>query len=205
MLDNSNGEAGDIEINCDAASDPFAGTIPEPTSINCDYTGAVYGAGEVTLSPGVYCGWYNFNDRDTVVTFEPGVYILRNGGWNIDGGQWIGKGVSFYFYDNTRLQFNRGVRARMSAPTTGDYAGIYMTERKGLSAGQLVINDNEGFNFEGILYLPSKDFIMNGGATVEARTMSIVARTISFNGAHVSIAVDENATSGTVIGPYLSE
>ena len=205
VLDNSNGAIGPIETNCDAASDPFAGTIAEPSSSSCDFTGGNFGAGAVTLRPGVYCGFYNFNDANIDVTFEPGVYVIRSGAWNINGGRWSGDGVSFYFYDNTRLQFNSGVRATFTAPTTGDYAGVFITEREGLNRGQFIINDTEGFNFDGIVYLPSKDLVMNGGATVDARKMTIVSRTIEFNSSRLIVEVDETSTDGTVIGPYLSD
>ena len=205
ILDNSNGALGPVETNCDAASDPFAGTIPEPSSSSCDFTGGNFGAGAVTLRPGVYCGFYNFNNANINVTFEPGVYVIRSGAWNINGGTWSGDGVSFYFYDNTRLQFNSGVSATFTAPTTGDYTGVFIAEREGLNRGQFVINDTEGFNFDGIVYLPSKDLVMNGGATVDARKMTIVSRTIEFNSSSLIVEVDENSTDGTVIGPYLSD
>lgn len=205
VVNNSNGGIGNLEMNCAAAADPYAGSIPEPTSVNCDYTHGNYNSARMTLYPGVYCGWHNFNNSNAQIEFEPGLYIIRNGGWNVNGGEWSGDDVTFYFNDNnSKIQFNSGVEAEMSAPSTGDYKGIFITERPNLSNGSFIMNDNEGFNFEGVVYLPSKNIVMNGGSTMVARKMILIGDRISFNSSYLSLEVD-NKTAGAVISPYLSE
>ena len=206
ILNNSNGQIGNFELNCEVAPDPYAGAIPVPTSTACDFNNGNYNDANVTLAPGVYCGWHNFNNSNANVTFEPGLYILRNGGWNVNGGTWDGEDVTFYFNDNgSAIQFNSGVSATMSAPSTGDYAGIFITEREGLNLRNFILNDTRGFDFEGDIYLPSKNITMNGGATVRARRMKIIANTINFSGSVLSLEADPNSQTGTVVSPYLSE
>ena len=205
ILNNSNGQIGNFELNCEVAPDPYAGVIPVPTSIACDFNNGNYNNDNVTLVPGVYCGWHNFNNSNANVTFEPGLYILRNGGWNVNGGTWTGEDVTFYFNDRSAIQFNSGVLATMSAPVTGNYAGIFMTEREGLNRRNFIINDTRGFDFEGDIYLPSKDIVMNGGATVRSRRMKIIANTINFSSSVLSVEADPNSQTGKVIAPYLLE
>ena len=97
------------------------------------------------MQPGVYCGWHNFNNSSADVEFSPGLYVIRNGGWNVNGGNWSGDGVTFYMYDSSIVNFNSNVRADLTAPTTGDYKDIILTERPGISYRNFNLNSVLGF------------------------------------------------------------
>lgn len=183
FIDNSNSDTSTIETDCEVAPDPYAGVIPVPASLSCDYRNQNFNGGNVTLQPGVYCGSHNFNNGNADVSFEPGLYIIRGNGWNVNGGNWSGDGVTFYFDSpDARIQFNSGVLADMSAPTSGDYANIFMAERPGLPRRDFILNDSRGFDAQGTIYLPSKRLLMNGGSNIESRKMKLIADSFIFNG-----------------------
>jgi hypothetical protein len=198
VLNNTGGEIEELETGCDVAPDPYAGLYPEPNSDDCDYYYGNYSSRNVTLSPGVYCGFHNFNNQASHVTFEPGLYVIKNGGWNVNGGNWSGDGVTFYFADASNIQFNNGVRADFTAPTRGDYDGVFMTEAPNLPAGnsRFTYNNNRGFVFEGVMYLPSPEIIFNGGSELRSHTMNIVADRFVFNRANLDLESYTETISG---------
>ena len=80
-----------------------------------------------------------------------------------------------------------------------------MTEAPSVSnAGQWILNDNRGFDFEGVIYLPSRQIIFNSNATLRSRKMELISDTIIFNNANIEIETitSSNRQSGLA---YLSE
>lgn len=181
IIDNG-GSHPNLVKSCTTATDPFAGNLPTPSSSSCNYSNGNYNGGSYTMSPGVYCGWFNFNGTNNL-TFQPGVYVIKNGGWNVNGGTWTGTGVTFYFADTSKIQFNSGVKATLSAPTSGTYAGILMYEPTGLSQSQFVLDDSKGHQLTGLIYLPSRQFTVNSGANVTADQVTVVVDTLIVNSA----------------------
>ncbi len=59
------------ELGCNPSADPYAALLPPDPGYTCTRPGDNYNGGDITLSPGVYCGWHNFNST-TNVTFQPG-------------------------------------------------------------------------------------------------------------------------------------
>jgi Flp pilus assembly protein TadG len=105
---NNGGSYTNLATNCSTVANPYVGKLPAPPSTTCsgpNAWGGNYNGGSVTLSPGVYCGGFNFNGAPNV-TLLPGVYVIEGGGWNVNGGTWTGSGVTFYFADSSRIQFN---------------------------------------------------------------------------------------------------
>lgn len=179
---NNGGIHPNVSTGCSVAADPFAGQLPTPTTTAGSCNGGNYNGGSITLSPGVYCGWYNFNSAPNV-TFQPGVYVIKGGGWNVNGGTWNGTGVTFYFADNSKIQFNSGVNANLSAPTSGTYSGLLMYEVSGLSTSQFIFDDSKGHKLSGLIYLPSRQMIMNAGANTTADAVTLVVDTLTVNNA----------------------
>lgn len=199
IIDNG-GTHPNLSKGCTVAADPFAGNLPTPSSSTCTYSNGNYNGGSVTLSPGVYCGWFNFNSS-TNVTFQPGVYVIKGGGWNVNGGIWTGTGVTFYFADTSKLQFNSGVKATLAAPTSGSYAGILMYEAGGLSQSQFVLDDSQGHQLNGLIYLPSRQMTVNAGANVTADQVTMVVDTLIVNSATWNVTPPATKTiAGTGAG-----
>lgn len=179
MLDNG-GIHPNLAASCAPLADPFSGRWPEPNSNSCDVNAQNYNSGVVSLTPGVYCGNFNFNASPNV-NFAPGLYVIKGGDWNVNGGDWSGLGVTFYFADSSRIQFNSAVRANLSAPAVGAYKDAAFIEKPGLPHSPFVFDDSRGFNIAGVIYLPSRDVIFNSSANLEARRFSLVANSVIFN------------------------
>lgn len=179
VLDNG-GTHPNVEKNCAAASDPFAGNLPVPASSVCTLSNGNYNGGNVTLSPGVYCGWFNFNNAPNV-TFNPGLYVIQGGGWNVSGGNWTGSGVTFYFADTSKIQFNSAVATVLSPPTSGTYANILMYEKQGLAISPFVLDDSRNMKLAGLVYLPSRDVTFNSGSQLTSKSISLVINTLILN------------------------
>ncbi len=177
----SNNETVDnVETNCNAISSPFKNALPEQNPTSCDYSNLNHSGGSIRLSPGVYCGWHNFKNNVNV-TFQPGTYILKDGGWNVDGGNWAGDGITFYFHDTSKIQFNSAVQATLTPPTEGDLAGVIFYEKEGLANSEFVLNDSRDFDISGLIYLPSRDTIYNSGSQLRSRGMTMVLNTLILN------------------------
>jgi len=206
IVDN-NGTADNIQTSCSVNPDPYLGAFEQPDTSHCDYRNKNFNAATITLHPGVYCGHFNFNNSNAKVTFMGGEqpYVLKGGSWNVNGGEWSGDNVSFYFADaNSKIQFNSGVLATLTPPTSGPYEGVFITEAPDLRNSQFIINDSRGFDFEGIVYLPSREIILNSGATIRSRDLQLVARSFIINGANLNLETPGRATEGAPFA-YLSD
>lgn len=174
-----------LQTGCQTAADPFAGKLPTPsTAGNCQSNN--YNGGTITLSPGIYCN-INFNNT-TNVNFEPGLYVIRNGTWNVNGGVWAcpnctgGAGVTFYFADaNSKFQFNSDVKATLSAPTTGPYADILFFEAPNLAKTDFIFNPSQGFAWTGLVYLPSRNVTFNSSSQVSSGNITLVFNKLTLN------------------------
>ncbi|EJW13436.1 Von Willebrand factor type A domain protein [Rhodovulum sp. PH10] len=184
-----------VETRCSAATDPFAGALPVPESTSCTASNGNFNGGSVSLSPGVYCGWFNFNGAPTV-TLAPGLYVIKNGGWNVNGGRWTGTGVTFYFADTSKIQFNSGISATLKAPTSGTYSGILMYEPPGLSRSQFVFNDSVANELEGLIYLPSRDVTFNAKSNLATDKATLVFRTLILDQTRWNLAPAASRTIG---------
>ncbi|MCB1505998.1 MAG: Tad domain-containing protein [Hyphomicrobiaceae bacterium] len=176
IIDNG-GYHPNLALGCTTIGDPYAGQFPEPSTSSCDYSNLNINGGAVNLKPGVYCGWTNFNAAPDV-TFDQGVYIIKDGGWNVNGGNWSGSGVTFYYADQSKIQFNSAVAATLTAPTSGSYANVIMFEKAGLARSPFVVDDSRGFNLTGLIYLPSRDTIFNSASNMEVKNFALVVNTL---------------------------
>ena len=170
-----------LKTGCATSADPYAGTLPTPGSSTCTFSNLNYSTSSVSLTPGVYCGWFNFNNSSASVNFAPGVYVIRGGGWNVNGGTWTGSGVTFYFADTSKIQFNSGISATLSAPTSGAYANLLFYEAPGLSKSAFIFNDSVANNLTGLIYLPSRDVTFNAKSGVASDALTMVVWQLILN------------------------
>lgn len=178
VLDNG-GSHATLTKSCTTASDPFAGTLPVP-STSCTSSGSNYNGGVVTMTPGVYCSGINFNGT-TTLTLQPGVYVIKSGNWNFNGGSITGTGVTIYYADSSYIQFNGTTKLNLTAPTTGTYAGLLMYEAINLAKSAFTINATDGANLQGLIYLPSRNLTLNSGASVSSNALTMVLYTLIMN------------------------
>lgn len=179
VIDNG-GSHPNLSKGCTTVTDPFAGTLPTPASASCSYSNVTVNGGTYTANPGVYCGWTNLNNGVTV-NFQPGVYVIKGGGVNVNGGTWTGTGVTFYFADTSYIQFNGTVKLSLTAPTSGTYANILMYEASGLAKSAFTINATAGALLNGLIWLPSRQLTLNSGASATAENLTLVLDTLIVN------------------------
>ncbi|OYW82223.1 MAG: hypothetical protein B7Z26_03755, partial [Asticcacaulis sp. 32-58-5] len=139
-----------------------------------------YNGGTVNLTPGTYCGWVNFNSG-TNVNLAPGLYVIKNGGWNVNGGTWTGNDVTFYFADTSKIQFNSGMNTTLSAPTSSTYKGILFFEAPNLSKSQFIFNNANGNNMDGLIWLPSREMTFNAKSLLQSDSMTMVVNRLILN------------------------
>ena len=101
---------------------------PPAISTTCTASNISLKKNAFTLDPGRYCGGINIQAGATV-TFNPGVYIIDNGEFNVQSGSTItGSNVVFYYSGATaRLTVIGGGTVNLKGRTTGNsYAGFLM-------------------------------------------------------------------------------
>lgn len=174
------GWTGNVETSCKASEDPFAGTLPTPPAGACTDFGGVREGRTASFRPGVYCGGINFNGS-VDVDFEPGLYVIRGGNWMVNGGDWTGSGITFYFEDSSRIHFNSGVKAKLSAPEDGPYRNILIFEKPGLGHSNFLFDDSRGSELDGIMYLPSRNMTYNSGSDARGDRLTMVFNTLILN------------------------
>lgn len=185
-----------LSLNCTNQADPYAGKTPTPASSTCTVSNGNYNDATVNLTPGVYCGWFNFNNSSAKVNFAPGVYVIKNGGWNVNGGTWTGNGVTFYFADTSKIQFNSGISATLSAPTSGTYKDLLFYEAAGLSKSDFIFNDSVANKLTGVIWLPSRTVTWNAASGVASDSLTmIVWRLILNNTTWTLNPLDSGSTS----------
>lgn len=194
IIDNGGSHAR-LSTGCNAEANPYVGKLPAPAVGSCDVTSANY-SGSVHLTPGVYCGGINFNAGPNV-TFAPGLYVIKNGDWNVDGGNWTGTGVTFYFADSSRIQFNSAVAADMTSPTSGTYAGIFIFEPDGLSRSPFVLDDSRGMNVTGLIYLPSRDMTFNSASNLTDKSITLVTDTLILDQTRWNLSSSAGGSTGS--------
>lgn len=185
-------------------TDPFA-SIAEPMVSGCNKSGNYTSyTPALSLSPGVYCDGFRVQNIPKVV-FAPGEYIIKNGNMEINNAVLEGSDVTFFLADGAVLIQNYSGTSELSAPTSGDLAGILFFQARDVSASTPTSYFRGGsvMNLKGAIYLPAGDLEFNNNAKVtisEAPGVAVVAQHLEFRGSaklEVSGLLDgETASSG---------
>jgi len=166
----------------------YAPTFTPPTISNtCTANSLSLKKGNFTLTPGRYCGGINMQAQATV-TFQPGVYVIDNGEFNVQSGASIsGTNVLFYFSGaNAHFTVIGGGTVNMKGRQTGNtYAGFLLIAHpdawRGLTSN---IQGGGTFNLEGIIYAPTQNMLItgNGDSNASSNYFGIVAKSFEFRG-----------------------
>jgi Flp pilus assembly protein TadG len=174
--------------DCPQFEDPLGGR-PEPSIGRCDYTAKIILARTVTLKPGTYCLGLTILGLSKV-TFEPGVYIIKDGPFLVAGASEItGHGVGFFLTGISIFTFDPLTRIELSAPTSGPLAGLlFFGSRK---QSKLLINtilSDRAHVMTGTIYLPTTTFIADSIARIgsdSAYTAIVSRRILLMDGPHL--------------------
>jgi hypothetical protein len=181
------GTLANLETGCATQSDPYAGTLPEPTLPSTCTTSGYPNGTTFSLAPGMHCD-VGFNGSPTI-TFQPGLHIIKGRMIINSGATVIANGVTFYFPDtNSEIRANGSLTFTGKAPTSGIYKGILMFEKTSNAANnsnktQYIFNGSNGETLEGIIYLPNRNVTYNSTTNVTAK-ISMVVNQIIFNSAN---------------------
>ena len=108
----------------------------------------------MTILPGVYCGGLHI-DGNSIVTLDPGEYIIKDADFHVDSNSSIdGDGVGIYLTNDATLHFDSNTQVDLSAPTTGDMAGMLIFQDRA-DSGTNSIDSNAVAKLEGTIYMPS--------------------------------------------------
>lgn len=182
-------------------ADPLA-LLPPPTFSGCNFTNkSVTGSSPATFTPGVYCGGIHISGSGGLVTFQPGIYILNGGGFQMSGSRPIqGQGVGFYnTYDGSHtfdsINLSGSGVVSLSAPASGAMKGIlFFQDRSAPASESNGITGSANATFEGTLYFPTQSLTYSGSsASTAAPWTIIIVRLLTFTG---STKVDNNYTGG---------
>jgi len=168
--------------DCPPMQDPLADRQP-PVVGSCDFNNYASWDDYETLQPGVYCGGIEIG-QGSVVTFEPGVYIIKDGPFFV-GSNAIARGdnVGFYLVGNTStLAFTSKATIEFTAPKDGDLAGILFFEDRNapLLREHEILSENARILL-GTFYLPSGRLVVKTSKPVadQSAYTAIVARQLS--------------------------
>ena len=133
-----------------------------------------------TLSPGTFCNKKLTGD----ITLQPGTYILRGGSVSLGGnGSLVGLGVTIFLMEGAELSINGNEVVKLTAPTTGPYAGIAIYQEKA-NTSSITINGTSGSFMSGFVYAPGAHIFYagNSATTAESSCLRLVGNTIELNG-----------------------
>lgn len=123
-------------------------------------------------------GRYNNLSLDGTKTLQPGLYYVT-GSLSIKG-TISGTGVTIFMADGG-VSVNGSASLSLSAPTSGDHAGIlFWSARSNTSANSF--NGNGATDLNGYLYFPRGALTYNGNNATNSTCMRIVADTIKMTG-----------------------
>ena len=139
------------------------------------------------LSPGVYCGGLKIGGSSTV-NLDPGTYIMDSGNFEVAGDVYIyGTGVTIILTSSSNnygsVKITGGTEIDLSAPTSGDYAGVDIYQDPDAPEGNS--NDITGtadMDIEGAVYLPSGDLNIGGNGNYSGQCTQLIADTVTLVG-----------------------
>lgn len=144
----------DPQLDCPVLPDPLANR-PQPTASGCIQTGLVVEGVSTTLMPGTYCGGITIR-KGARVTLSTGVFVIKDGPLLVtDDGALIGANVGLFLTGKgATIEFDPASSVSLTAPRSGDMAGILMFEDRAAPLGQThAITSNDTRMLLGTIYL----------------------------------------------------
>lgn len=144
-------------------------------------------------------------DVKGTINLDPGTYVFDSTELKFGNDGFIaGDDVTIIFRNDAELSnINGGNGFDISAPNSGDYAGIaFYADRNTMSNTEWKINGNADMSIYGAIYLPTLDIEYVGGAGTNATECTqLVANRISFNGNSGFKNNCDPAGTSAIIGP----
>ncbi len=156
-----------------ATPDPYAArTIPSYSG--CDATRASLGSGATVTAgaaPYVFCNGLSIGGSGTV-TFNPGIYVIDRGTFNIGSSGTINAtgGVTFILTSSTgaghaTMSMTGSQTFNIRAPSTGPTAGLAVWIDRAATGSAVSIGGSTVWNITGAFYAPATTLTWNGGGS----------------------------------------
>src|SRR5436190_1911593 len=156
-------------------SDPYSDVDAPVASGPCQSTSGS------TLQPGSYCSGMTLGGTKTL---DPGVYFVSGGNLKINANANIsGSGITFYLTGGARVSINGTAKVKLSAPTTGPYAGIlFFGDRTNIGAAKNSFNGTAGSLLTGAIYFASQAVQFLGNFSGIDGCTQVVGLTVEWSG-----------------------
>lgn len=185
--------------------DPYQNLdVPNVSLISNCVSGGVFQGGDFTADGGEISGtpykcFASSVSLKGTVTFAPGLYIIKDGGLTINASTTLtGSGVTFLLANSADLTVNGGAQLNLTAPTSGDFAGIlFLGERSG-PVNTHSFSGNAASQLDGIFYFPKDEFDFTGSSNETSNCVQFLSAKISISG-NANLTVNCPPSSGKVI------
>jgi hypothetical protein len=118
------------------------------------------------------------------MTMQPGTYVIKDGPFHLDSNTDIsGTGILIYLTGTGAvLDFDSNAVVTLTGQSSGTYAGILIYQNPAYG-GTHRINSNSNKLFEGVIYLPSGNVLVdsNGVIASTAPCTMLIANTFQFD------------------------
>ena len=169
--------------------DPYANVNIQSHSGCAQANPNVSGTGHnVTIQPGDYCSGITISGSSNNVTLSSGTYYLDGGSFNVSGNNTVtGTDVTIVLTNNgaayATVNISGTSTLNLSAPSTGNYAGLAFFQDRGASSGTDSFSGTTNMNINGAIYFPKQTVNYSGGAaTGGAQCTQLVAFKVSISG-----------------------
>jgi hypothetical protein len=189
-----------VKINQPLIRDPYADVVEPPKPGSCNNKNQGHPTTPTELNPGCYNGL-------TVkgpVHFNPGVYYINEGEFNVNAGdnsKLTGTGVTIYLANGASLNIGASIQMNFSAPGPGEpYAGIVVFGARNATTTIHKLAGGSGSDYTGAVYTPASriEFAGNSKATGGGCTQIIGAR-VKFTGASALKSTCDNAGTTAIV------
>lgn len=166
----------------DPITDPFA-SVPEPSTAGpCEPVNVFAGppSASYVISPGRYCGGLSLKRR---VDMNPGVYVVDGGTFEITSTATVrGTGITVFLTNGATLSFAGTADIRLTAPTSGTYAGLLIFGDREDPYATHIVNGDSASYLDGAVYIPSGHVEFAGSNSTSGGCTQVVASTIEITG-----------------------
>ncbi len=182
------GITGPIHENAGAVRDPLTNLLPgagDWNALRASLPLPLGSKGQIkkggVFLPGYYPLGLKISSKSNV-TLLPGTYMFGGKGVEVSGQARVaGQDVTLLIDLGSDLRLNGGNAFEISAPTTGEFAGVAIFHHRNNSGDdQWVNNGNAGVDIQGTTYVPAGGLRINGTPT--SRLGVIIADRVRFNG-----------------------
>ena len=177
------------ELNCPPVNDPLA-YLPEPDTSTMPQNQFVVQNGRIELQPGVHPGSGHYGSGHLYLF--PGTHVFT-GKLTIGAGMTVtGNDVVMIFTGSAYMEMQGAATIDLTAPTTGEYAGVAFYASRNQSGLTYTLNGTTAMSIDGTIYLPTSHVQFTGNST--ASITMLVADTITFTG-NSGFQRDTNSTN----------